>query len=65
MEPSDYSFTEFLTDRLNNEINRITDIIIDGEINDLSELSRLKGNIQGLRIALREITDALDKVMNS
>jgi|TARA_R100001530_G_scaffold122215_1_gene89782 hypothetical protein len=65
MEPSDYSFTEFLTDRLNNEINRVTDIIIDGEINDLSELSRLKGNIQGLRIALREITDALDKVMNS
>tara|TARA_R100001377_G_scaffold80839_2_gene59986 strand:+ start:369 stop:566 length:198 start_codon:yes stop_codon:yes gene_type:complete len=65
MEPSDYSFTEFLTDRLNNEINRITDIIIDGEINDLSELSHLKGNIQGLRIALREITDALDKVMES
>ena len=65
MEPSDYSFTEFLTDRLNNEINRITDIIIDGEINDLSELSHLKGNIQGLRIALREITDALDKVMDS
>ena len=65
MQPSDYSFTEFLTDRLNNEINRITDIIIDGEINDLSELSRLKGNIQGLRIALREITDALDKVMDS
>jgi|TARA_R100001082_G_scaffold75846_1_gene43958 hypothetical protein len=65
MEPSDFSFTEFLTDRLNNEINRITDIIIDGEINDLSELSRLKGNIQGLRIALREITDALDKVMDS
>ena len=65
MEPSDVSFTEFLTDRLNNEINRITDIIIDGEINDLSELSRLKGNIQGLRIALREITDALDKVMDS
>ena len=65
MEPSDFSFTEYLTDRLNNEINRITDIIIDGEINDLSELSRLKGNIQGLRIALREITDALDKVMDS
>tara|TARA_R110000744_G_scaffold153546_2_gene267958 strand:- start:345 stop:542 length:198 start_codon:yes stop_codon:yes gene_type:complete len=65
MEPSDYSFTEFLTDRLNNEINRITDIIIDGEINDLSELSHLKGNIQGLRIALREITDVLDRVMES
>ena len=65
MEPSDFSYTEFLTDLLNNDINRITDIIIDGEINDLSELSRLKGNIQGLRIALREITDALDKVMDS
>ena len=65
MQPSDYSFTEFLTDRLNNEINRITDIIIDGEINDLSELSRLKGNIQGLRIALREIDDALSKIVDS
>ena len=65
MQPSDYSFTEFLTDRLNNEINRITDIIIDGEIKDLSQLSQLKGNIEGLRIALREITDALDKVMDS
>ena len=65
MEPSDFSFTEFLTDRLNNEINRITDIIIDGEINDLSELRRLKGNIQGLRFALREIDDALSKIVDS
>ena len=65
MQPSDYSFTEFLTDRLNNEINRITDIIVDGDIENMSELNRLKGNIQGLRIALREITDALDKVIDS
>ena len=65
MEPSDFSFTELLTDRLNNEINRITDIIVDGDIDNISELNRLKGNIQGLRIALREITDALDKVMDS
>jgi len=35
MEPNDYTFTEFLTDRLNNEITRITDIIIDGDIKDL------------------------------
>jgi hypothetical protein len=65
MQPSDFSFTEFLTDRLNNEINRITDIIVDGDIENMSELNRLKGNIQGLRIALREITDALDKVIDS
>ena len=65
MEPSDYTFTEFLTDRLNNEITRITDIIIDGDIKDLSEYNRLKGKIEGLRIALREITDVMDKVMES
>jgi|TARA_R110002012_G_scaffold296775_1_gene494287 hypothetical protein len=65
MQPSDYSFTEFLTDRLNNEINRITDIIVDGDIDNMSELNRLKGNIQGLRIALREIDDALSKIVDS
>ena len=65
MQPSDYSFTEFLTDRLNNEINRITDIIVDGDIDNISELNRLKGNIQGLRIALREIDDALSKIVDS
>ena len=65
MEPNDYTFTEFLTDRLNNEITRITDIIIDGDIKDLSEYSRLKGKIEGLRIALREITDVMDKVIES
>ena len=65
MQPSDYSFTEFLTDRLKNEINRITDIIVDGDIDNLSELNRLKGNIQGLRIALREIDDALSKIVDS
>ena len=65
MQPSDYSFTEFLTDRLNNEINRITHIIVDGDIDNMSELNRLKGNIQGLRIALREIDDALSKIVDS
>ena len=65
MQPSDFSFTEFLTDRLNNEINRITDIIVDGDIDNISELNRLKGNIQGLRIALREIDDALSKIVDS
>jgi|TARA_R110000803_G_scaffold41582_1_gene89275 hypothetical protein len=65
MEPNDYTFTEFLTDRLNNEITRITDIIIDGDIKDLSEYNRLKGKIEGLRIALREITDVMDKVIES
>ena len=65
MEPSDFSFTELLTDRLNNEINRITDIIVDGDIDNISELNRLKGNIQGLRIALREIDDALSKIVDS
>ena len=65
MQPSDYSFTEFLTDRLNNEINRITDIIVDGDIDNMSELNRLKGNIQGFRIALREIDDALSKIVDS
>ena len=65
MQPSDYSFTEFLTDRLNNEINRITDIIVDGDIDNMSELNRLKGNIQGLRIALREIDEALSKIVDS
>ncbi len=65
MQPSDYSFTEFLTDRLNKEINRITDIIVDGDIDNMSELNRLKGNIQGLRIALREIDDALSKIVDS
>ena len=65
MQPSDFSFTEFLTDRLNNEINRITDIIVDGDIENMSELNRLKGNIQGLRIALREIDDALSKIVDS
>ena len=65
MQPSDYSFTEFLTDLLNNEINRITDIIVDGDIDNMSELNRLKGNIQGLRIALREIDDALSKIVDS
>ena len=63
MKPSDYSFTEYLTERLNDEITRVTDVIIDGELKDLNEFYRLRGNIEGLRIALREITDSLNKVV--
>ena len=63
MNPSDYSFTEYLTERLNDEITRVTDVIIDGELKDLNEFYRLRGNIEGLRIALREITDSLNKVV--
>jgi len=63
MKPSDYSFTEYLTERLNDEITRISNVIIDGELKDLNEFYRLRGNIEGLRIALREITDSLNKVV--
>ena len=63
MQPSDYSFTEYLTERLNDEITRISNVIVDGEIKDLNEFYRLRGNIEGLRIALREITDSFNKVI--
>ena len=61
MHPSDYSFTEYLTERLNDEITRISNVIIDGELKDFNEFYRLRGNIEGLRIALREITDSFNK----
>ena len=57
MEITDLKFTESLTDSLNDEINRITEVIIDGEVKDLTELYHLKGKIEGLRIALREVTE--------
>jgi uncharacterized phage infection (PIP) family protein YhgE len=63
MHPSDYSFTEYLTERLNDEIKRISNVIIDGELKDFNEFYRLRGNIEGLRIALREITDSFNKVI--
>lgn len=63
MHPSDYSFTEYLTERLNDEITRISNVIIDGELKDFNEFYRLRGNIEGLRIALREITDSLSNVI--
>ena len=63
MHPSDYSFTEYLTERLNDEITRISNVIIDGELKDFNKFYRLRGNIEGLRIALREITDSFNKVI--
>jgi hypothetical protein len=63
MNPSDYSFIEYLTERLNSEITRISNVIVDGEIKDLNEFYRLRGKIEGLRIALREITDSLSNVI--
>jgi len=39
----DIKFTEDLTQSLNDEINRITEVVIDGEIKDLTELYHLKG----------------------
>ena len=63
MHPSDYSFTEYLTERLNDEITRISNVIIDGELKDFNEFYRLRGKIEGLRIALREITDSFNKVI--
>ena len=63
MQPSDYSFTEYLTERLNDEITRISNVIIDGELKDFNEFYRLRGNFEGLRIALREITDSFNKVI--
>ena len=63
MNPSEYSFTEYLTERLNSEITRISNVIVDGEIKDLNEFYRLRGKIEGLRIALREITDSLSSVI--
>ena len=63
MHPSDYSFTEYLTERLNDEITRISNVIIDGELKDFNEFYRLRGNIEGLRIAIREITDSFNKVI--
>ena len=63
MNPSDYSFIEYLTERLNSEITRISNVIIDGELKDFNEFYRLRGKIEGLRIALREITDSLSNVI--
>ena len=57
MEITDLKFTESLTDSLNDEINRITEVLVDGEVKDLTELYHLKGKIEGLRIALREVTE--------
>jgi hypothetical protein len=54
-----------LTQSLNDEINRITEVIVDGEVKDISELYHLKGKIEGLRIALREITDKYNSVVES
>ncbi len=56
MEITDLKFTEYLTDSLNDEINRITEVLVDGEVKDLTELYHLKGKIVGLRIALRTVT---------
>ena len=53
----DIKFTEDLTQSLNDEINRITEVLVDGEVKDLTELYHLKGKIEGLRIALREVTE--------
>jgi hypothetical protein len=54
---------EYLTERLNNEINIITENLVDGEVKDFAELQRLKGKIEGLRIAQREITDHYNKLV--
>jgi hypothetical protein len=62
---ADIKFTESLTQSLNDEINRITEVLVDGEVKDLSELYHLKGKIEGLRIALREITDKYNIVIES
>jgi|TARA_R100001163_G_C4955700_1_gene121590 hypothetical protein len=62
---ADIKFTESLTQSLNDEINRITEVLVDGEVKDLSELYHLKGKIEGLRIALREITDKYNMVIES
>tara|TARA_R100001198_G_scaffold66315_1_gene39420 strand:- start:3883 stop:4077 length:195 start_codon:yes stop_codon:yes gene_type:complete len=61
----DIKFTEDLTQSLNDEIKRITEVIVDGEVKDISELYHLKGKIEGLRIALREITDKYNSVVES
>ncbi len=61
----DIKFTEDLTQSLNDEISRITEVIEDGEVKDISELYHLKGKIEGLRIALREITDKYNSVVES
>ena len=52
-----------MTERLNNEINIITENLVDGEVKDFAELQRLKGKIEGLRIAQREITDHYNKLV--
>tara|TARA_R110002012_G_scaffold31587_2_gene94480 strand:+ start:1062 stop:1259 length:198 start_codon:yes stop_codon:yes gene_type:complete len=62
---ADIKFTESLTQSLNDEINRITEVLVDGEVKDLSELYHLKGKIEGLRIALREMTDKYNMVIES
>tara|TARA_R100000458_G_scaffold59866_1_gene72310 strand:+ start:3199 stop:3396 length:198 start_codon:yes stop_codon:yes gene_type:complete len=62
---ADINFIESLTQSLNDEINRITEVLVDGEVKDLSELYHLKGKIEGLRIALREITDKYNIVIES
>tara|TARA_R100000781_G_scaffold80084_2_gene49463 strand:- start:3721 stop:3918 length:198 start_codon:yes stop_codon:yes gene_type:complete len=61
----DIKFTESLTESLNDEIKRITEVLVDGEVKDLPELYHLKGKIEGLRIALREITDKYNTVIES
>tara|TARA_R100001086_G_C11719227_1_gene226435 strand:- start:307 stop:501 length:195 start_codon:yes stop_codon:yes gene_type:complete len=54
---------EYLTERLNNEIKIITETLVDGEVKDFSELQRLKGKIDGLRISQREITEYYNKLV--
>ena len=54
---------EYLTERLNNEIKIITETLVDGEVKDFSELQRLKGKIDGLRIAQREITEYYNQLV--
>tara|TARA_R100001377_G_scaffold16912_1_gene8500 strand:+ start:653 stop:853 length:201 start_codon:yes stop_codon:yes gene_type:complete len=63
MELTDIRFAEYLTTSLNDEINRITEVIIDSEVKDLTELYHLKGKIEGLRIALREVTEKNSQVI--
>ena len=61
--PVDPDIFEYLTERLNNEIKIITETLVDGEVKDFSELQRLKGKIDGLRISQREITEHYNKLV--
>jgi len=61
--PVDPDIFEYLTERLNNEIKIITETLVDGEVKDFSELQRLKGKIDGLRISQREITEYYNKLV--